>query len=116
MLDKISVSTGEEGFEAELADGFMSRFWGLSLRSSGKMLFAFPWDTRASIDMMLLSEPLYLYFIDSEKEVIDVQKAEPWGWKPATWRLYGPETKFRYLLESFEKLDIEKGEKLEFDI
>lgn len=80
------------------------------------MLFAFDSPTRANIDMMFLSKPLYLYFMNSKKEVIDIQKAEPWGWNPQTWRLYSPGRPYTYLLESFEPLDIEEGDELEFDL
>ncbi|MFB6209335.1 MAG: DUF192 domain-containing protein [Candidatus Nanohaloarchaea archaeon] len=105
-----------EKFEAELADSFLSRAKGLSFRSSGKMLFAFPGNTRSSIDMMFLSKPLHLYFMDSEKKVIDVKRAEPWSLDPWSWKLYSPEQSYRYLLESFEELDIEEGDALSFDI
>ena len=113
---KTEVRVGEEKFESYLADSFLKRFWGLSLKKKGKMLFVLPWDTKAGIDMMLLSRPLHLYFIDSEKKVVDIKKAEPWTWNPKTWRIYRPETRHRYLLESFEKLDIQEGDKLGFEI
>lgn len=115
MRKRLEIDTGRR-VEAEVADNFLSRAKGLSFRSSGKMLFVFRKDTNASIDMMLLSKPLYLYFLDSERNVIEVQKAEPWSWNPKTWRLYSPEKKYRYLLESFEELDIEKGDCLEFEV
>lgn len=108
------LSHGDNEFEVDTADNFWTRALGLSFRSDGKMLFRFPRDTRAKIDMMLLSKPLYLYFMDVEKTVIDVQKAEPWGWNPRSWNLYAPSTRYRYLLESFEKLEIEEGDRLEF--
>ena len=66
--------------------------------------------------MMLLSKPLYLYFLNSEKEIIGARKAEPWSFDPRSWKLYRPEEPYRYLLESFEKLDLEEGVKLEFEI
>ncbi|MFT4892312.1 MAG: uncharacterized membrane protein (UPF0127 family) [Candidatus Nanohaloarchaea archaeon] len=113
---KVEIGVENEEFEAELADNFLSRARGLSFRSDGKMLFEFSRPTKAKIDMMFLSEPLHLYFMDSEKEVIDVQKAEPWRWNPSTWRLYSPDQKYSYLLESFEVLEIERGDRLEFVI
>jgi|GEM_PF-6384882 len=63
--EKISVETerGEE-FETDLADSFLRRAWGLSLRESGKMLFVFPRPVRAGIDMALLSRSLHLYFLE----------------------------------------------------
>lgn len=111
----MEIDTGDRIVEAELADTMLKRAKGLSLKEKGKMLFKFSRDTNASIDMMLLSKPLYLYFMNSDKEVIDVQKAEPWTRNPKTWRLYSPERPYRYLLESFEKLDIEEGQQLEFE-
>lgn len=109
---KISVNGEEHG--VDVADSFIKRAKGLSFRSEGKMLFRFPKDTHAKIDMMLLSRPLHLYFMNSDKEVVDVQRAEPWTWDPRTWKLYSPSRKYRYLLESFEDLGIEEGDRIEF--
>lgn len=116
MGDKIRVEIGGRKVEAEVAETFLSRAKGLSFRSSGKMLFKFPQDTRSRVDMMFLSRPLNLYFLNSEREVIDVQEAEPWGWNPKTWRTYSPGQRYRYLLESFETLDIEEGDRLNFEV
>lgn len=112
MSEEVNIKTESTDFSAEVADTFLKRSWGLSFRTEGKMFFKFSNDTRANIDMMLLSEPLWLYFLNSEKEVINIQKAEPWSINPRTWRLYSPEKPYRYLIESFEKLDIEEGEKV----
>lgn len=118
MLSKpeVEIETGDQSFAAELASNVLSRAIGLSFRTKGKMLFAFSRDSKAFIDMMLVSKPLHLYFLNSQKEVIDVQKARPWGIDPWSWKLYRPSSSYRYLLESFEKLDIEEGETLEFEI
>lgn len=112
----MEIDTGDKIIEADLADSMLKRAKGLSLKEKGKMLFKFPSDTNASIDMMLLSEPLYLYFMNSDREVIDVQKAEPWTTNPRTWKLYSPERPYRYLLESFEDLDIEEGQEIGFEM
>ncbi len=111
---KIEVEKTGSTIEAELADSILSRAKGLSFRSSGKMLFKFPTDVNAPIDMMFLSDPLFLYFMDSEKKVIEVQKAEPWSWNPKTWKLYSPSDSYRYMLESFEDLGLEQGDRLVF--
>lgn len=116
MGRQVEVETENESFDAEVADNFFRRAKGLSFRSKGKMLFVFPRETRAAIDMVFLSRPLWLYFIGSEKNVLEVQKAEPWSWNPRTWKLYRPEKSYRYLLESFHPLEIEEGEGLEFEI
>ncbi|MEF8880296.1 MAG: DUF192 domain-containing protein [Candidatus Nanohaloarchaea archaeon] len=101
--------------DVEVADTVISRARGLALRRKGKMLFKFSRSTRAKIDMMLLSDPLYLYFMDAEKEIIKVQRAEPWSWDPRTWSLYSPERPYRYLLESFEDLGLEEGDSISFE-
>lgn len=111
----MKIKIEEKIFQVELADNFISRAIGLSLREEGKMLFKFPRPTSAKIDMALLSKPLYLYFFNSDKELIYSEKAEPWNWNPNTWNFYRPEGKYRYLLESFEDLDLEEGEKLEIE-
>lgn len=116
IMKKVGIEAGGEEVEARVAENLFQKFKGLSFCGSGKMLFNFSRDTRSRVDMMFLSKPLYLYFLDSEKNVIDVQKAEPWSRDPRTWRLYYPGEPYRYLLESFEKLELEEGEKLVFDL
>ncbi len=116
MGKKTKIRYQQKTFEAEVANNFLTRAWGLSLRKKGKMLFKFPRKTKASIDMMLLSKPLHLYFLNSQKQIINVQKAQPWTWNPKTWKTYRPNQKYKYLLESFEDLEIKKGHKLEFKV
>jgi uncharacterized membrane protein (UPF0127 family) len=108
---KIGFSEGE--IEAEVADTVSKRGLGLSFRKRGKMLFKFPEDTRVPVDMMLMRDSLYLYFMNSDKEVIHAEKAEPW-YKLTKKLFHRPEEKYRYLLESFEELDIQEGDKLSF--
>jgi uncharacterized membrane protein (UPF0127 family) len=113
---KIQVRASDDTFEVELANSFISKFLGFRFCSEGKMMFSFPGETTALIDMMLVLEPLYLYFIDSNKQVVEVQKADPWTWNPRTWRFYRPEKPYRYLLESFEEIDLAEGDQLEFEV
>jgi len=116
LSNSIVEISSKTGFEAQLADNFVSKFMGFRFCSEGKMFFQFRRDTKALIDMMLVPEPLYLYFIDSDKTVIEVRKAEPWSWNHRTWKFYRSEKPYRYLLESFEELDIDKDDKLEFEV
>ena len=99
--------------EAEVADTVLKRALGLSFRNEGKMLFKFPKEVSAPIDMILMRDSLYLYFMNSEKEVIHVEKAEPWYRLPKKF-LHRPDERYGYLLESFEELDIEVGDRLSF--
>ena len=108
---KVKINNRE--IETEVADSVLKRAIGLSLRKRGKMLFKFPNDVRAPIDMMLMRRKLFLYFMNSEKEVIYTEEAKPW-YKLPRKLLHRPEQKYRYLLESFEELDLEEGDKIEF--
>jgi len=110
----MKIEFKNEEFEVELADNLLTRAKGLSFRSEGKMLFKFPRDTRGKIDMVFLSKPLYLYFMDSDRKIIDIQKAEPWSFDPRSWMLYSPGRPYRYLLESFKELELDEGDKIEF--
>lgn len=110
----VEIETPEGKIAVELADSFLKRAKGLSFRTEGKMLFKFSRPTKMSVDMMLVSRRLNLYFLDGEKEVIEVQRAEPWGFDPRTWKLYSPDRPYKYLLESFEDLRLEKGDKIDW--
>jgi len=109
-----NIKFKDEEVKVEVADNILKRAWGLSFRTNGKMLFKFSRNTRAKIDMALISKKLYLYFINDEREVISTQKANPWSWNPKTWKLYAPKNKYKYLLESFEELNLEKGDEIHF--
>lgn len=115
-MKTVSVEVGEESFDVELADSLLKKSWGLSMRSSGKMLFVFNFESRPPIDMMLVREPLYLYFLDEGKNVIDVQEAEPWSFDPRTWKVYRPKESCSFLLESFEDLGLEEDDSVDFSL
>ena len=108
-----TIKTGNSKHEVKVADNILTRAWGLSLKKEGKMLFKFSRNTSAAIDMMLLSRPLYLYFANQEKEIIHKEKAEPWTWNPKTWKTYRPRKKYKYLIETFEPLELEKEDKFQ---
>jgi uncharacterized membrane protein (UPF0127 family) len=111
---RLEVSGGS--FDVELADSILKKSWGLSRRSEGKMLFVFLRPGRPAIDMMLVPEPLHLYFLNEEKEVVDVQYAEPWTFDPRSWSIYRPDQDSKFLLESFEDLGLERGDEINFSL
>ncbi len=112
MTKKAKIKFGGQEHRVEVAENFLRKAWGLSLRKKGKMLFKFSKPTNTKVDMMLLSKPLFLYFLNKEKQVIEVQKAEPWTSNPRTWKLYSPEKPYSYLLESFQELELEQGDSI----
>ncbi len=108
MSQVIEIDLGHRIIEAELADDPVSKARGMRFRSEGKMLFSF-YERKPVIDMMFVPVPLQLVFLDSEKKVVDIQEAKP-------WRFYRPGEPARYLLESTEPLELEEGDRLEFEI
>lgn len=114
-MKQAEINIGEANIEVEIANNFLRRARGLSFRKKGKMLFIFPKKTQAKIDMAFLSKKLFLYFIDENKKIISVQEASPWSWNPKTWKLYSPSQEYKFLLESFEELSLEPGDKLSFN-
>jgi uncharacterized membrane protein (UPF0127 family) len=115
-MSNIEIETEQQEFEAELADRLVDHFMGMRGRSQGKMFFDFRGTASGRIDMFGVKTDLYLYFIDSEKQVIDIQHAEPWTSDPRTWRFYTPGTDYRYLLESSEELGLEEGDEISFQL
>lgn len=109
----MKVRLPDEEIDAEIAESVLKRAIGLSFRKEGKMLFKFSGKTGVPIDMMFMREPLFLYFMNSDKEVLNVEKAEPWYTLPEKF-LHRPDENYWYLLESFEDLGIEEGDRLSF--
>lgn len=107
-----TIRVENQEIQVEQADTLIKRIKGLSFRKKGKMLFIFPKPGKNRIDMMFLSKPLYLYFFDKDKRLIEKQKAKPWTWNPKTWKLYKPKKEYQYLIESFEPLNIKQNDKL----
>lgn len=116
IMESMEIEAEGQSFEALLADGLFDHFRGMRFRRSGKMLFRFYRASRPRIDMLFVPKTLYLYFLDSDKRVVDVQKAEPWRLNPGTWRFYRPAKRSKYLLESFRPVDLEQGDRLDFTV
>ncbi|MFB6199393.1 MAG: DUF192 domain-containing protein [Candidatus Nanohaloarchaea archaeon] len=110
----IRIETPSGGIEAEKAESFLEKWRGLRFRRKGKMLFKFPREVNYSVDMMFVPEKLYLYFLNTEKEVIKTVEAQPLSLNPETWQLHSPQQSYRYLLESFQDLELEQGDRLSF--
>lgn len=114
FLREIEIPEKDMSFQVETAEGLLEKMWGLSFRRTGKMLFIFDSSGRPMIDMMLVQKPLNLYFADSDRNIIDIRRAEPWTLDPRTWRTYRPAESSKYLLESFEDLGLDIGDELVF--
>lgn len=94
--------------EFEEAESFSEIIKGLRFRKEGKMFFQLG-ETVNLIDMFFVPVPLQLIFINSEKEVVKVKKAEPWG-------IYISPVEASYLLETTDFVEVEEGDKVKFRV
>jgi len=86
---------------------------GMRFRSSGVMLLEFSELGKHSLDMALVPEDLYLYFLDEDGQVIEKGKACTWSWDPRTWESYNPRNAYKYVVESFTPMVLDKGDKVD---
>lgn len=91
---------------ADFAESFFEKLKGLRFRDSGEMFFDLGEPTRAVVDTFLVRDDLYLYFLDEDFEVVETAFLPP-------NRFYTPDTEYRFLLESFKDLELEKGDEVE---
>ncbi|MFH1424584.1 MAG: DUF192 domain-containing protein [archaeon] len=92
------------GIDCDFADTTFKRFRGLMLKRNFKPLFFdFGKDSRnsCSLHTFFMLEPIDIVFINSKKEIVDIQTAKPW------LPLIRPKKKARYVLE----LSAGKGKK-----
>lgn len=113
-MDKRTIKLGNRKLEVEIATTPLEKMKGMSFREEGKMLFVFDKDVKDPLHMATLSVPLQMIFFNSRKDIIDIQRAEPWTMNPLTWKTYKPDTSYRFVLESTDFLDLEIGGSFEF--
>lgn len=113
-MKKENIELNGRKIEVEVASNIFERMKGLSFREEGKMLFKFPQKVRSGLDMVFLSVPLQMIFIGSNREVLEVQRAEPWTLNPRTWKIYRPKKPYKYVLESSEFLEVSPRDKIDF--
>lgn len=101
----VLIEFEDESVRATVAETCLDRLRGLRFKQSGAMLFRFETPTRATVDSLFLREPLELYFFDGDRRLVDTERLAP-------YRLYRPPTEYRYLLESFEPLDVPERARL----
>ncbi len=103
--------------DLECVDGIFKKIKGLMFRELDEgegLLMEFPYEARWSIWMLFVPQDLSLFFLDNEGKVVDKKLAEKMGLNPATWKIYKPEKKCKYVLECNPERfkDLKTGEKL----
>lgn len=119
----MKIYANDETFieDVKVAKGILSKMRGLMFRNINNdegMLFIFKRPSRKSMWMPFVPQDLSIFYLNSEKEVIDKKIAKKLSLNPKTWKIYKPKEKCKYVLECHkEKLeDIKIGDKLEWDL
>jgi uncharacterized membrane protein (UPF0127 family) len=98
--------------EADIADNFWKRLIGLSFSRKKNMLFKMSYEEKWPFWMFGVSYSLNLIFMNRDKEVVDIKRAEPLSLDFRTWKTYIPKTSCKYVLESPFDLKIRIGDML----
>jgi len=108
MKIKIKNST----IEADMADSFWKKMIGLSFSKNKNMLFIMDYEAKWNFWMFIVRYPLRIFYINSNKMVIDIKEASPLSMNPESWKTYSPKSPCKYILESPFDLKIKIGDRL----
>jgi uncharacterized membrane protein (UPF0127 family) len=108
----MKIKIKNSAIEADVADNFLKRIIGLSLSKKKNMFFPLPYEARWSLWMFAVRYPIKMVFVDKDKVVIDIKRAEPLTLDPRTWKTYYPREPCKYVLETPFDLKVEVGDEL----
>lgn len=98
------IKINKTKIKVEIADTYLKKAIGLMLRKKIKgtrMLFEFQAPTKCGIWMIFMKFPIDIIFIDANNKVSTIAKnARPMTLNPKTWRIYLPNKKCKYVLET----------------
>ena len=100
--------------EADIADNFWKRLIGLSFSKKKNMLFTMSYESKWPFWMFGVSYHLNIIFMNKNKEVVDIKRAEPLSLNPETWRTYIPRKPCKYVLEAPYDIKIKIGDELKW--
>nr|EGQ40843.1 MAG: hypothetical protein J07AB56_00890 [Candidatus Nanosalinarum sp. J07AB56] len=101
-MRQVEVSTPGREMETRLAENALEKAWGLRRSEEGDMLFRT--GRKVTLDSFLVEDSLNLYFLGGGR-VLEIGVLEPGS-------IYRPDTGSEWLLESFESLDLEEGDRV----
>ena len=87
-------------------DGILKKTIGLMFMKKNNLLYLFKNKKEKKVSIhTFFCEPLYLYFFNEKKELIEKTYLKP-------FRIYFPKKKWKYLIESFVDLKLKIGDKM----
>jgi hypothetical protein len=101
-MKQVKIATPEREIDTRLAENAFEKAWGLRRSKEGDMLFRT--DRKVTLDSFLVRDSLNLYFLGGGR-VLETGVLEPSS-------IYRPDTGSEWLLESFESLDLEQGDRV----
>ena len=96
---EITICSKKNCIKVEYMKSILELTKGLMFKEKGNALLEFPYKSRASIWMLFMKYPLWLYFLDENGKIIEKKYAVPLSINPKTWRIYKPNKKVKYVLE-----------------
>ena len=102
----------------DLADSFMSRFFGLMFKKDLErgLILKLPSSRSrrgSAIHMFFMRFPLDIIFADAEKKIVDMVSIEP-------WKTYTPKAPAKYVIEmkkgTINNFNLELGDELDFTL
>ena len=92
-----------------LMNSFFKKMFGVMFMKKNNYLFLFENKKEKKIAIhSFFCYPLFLYFFDKEKKLIEKVKLKP-------FRIYFPKKRWKYLIESFKELDINENDRFVLD-
>jgi uncharacterized membrane protein (UPF0127 family) len=110
----MKINFKNKKIEADVANSFWKRLFGLSFSKKKNMLFIMPYEKKWSFWMFGVRYPLKFIFINKTKRVVDIKEGKPISFNLKTWKTYKPKAACKYVLETPFKIKIKVGNKLKW--
>jgi uncharacterized membrane protein (UPF0127 family) len=110
----MKINFKNKKIEADVANSFWKRLFGLSFSKKKNMLFIMPYEKKWSFWMFGVRHPLKFIFINKSKRVADIKEGKPISFNLKTWKTYKPKAACKYVLETPFKIKIKVGDKLKW--
>jgi uncharacterized membrane protein (UPF0127 family) len=110
----MKINFKNKKIEADVANNFWKRLFGLSFSKKKNMLFVMPYEKKWSFWMFAVRYPLKFIFLNKSKRVVDIKKGRPISFDFKSWKIYRPKVDCKYVLETPFKIKVKVGDKFKW--